>query len=176
VEGSEVRGNQGGGIDVRGDARFSMVNNVIVDNGEAGLSGSDFGGVSIGQTVEDDSFLHNTVIANRRGDDVLAFAGVDCSAESNMSAHSNIVYGNAGSNLAPSCNLTYSNIEGGPSDGDNIDEDPLFVDVSEGDFHLLPDSPCIDAADPASTVDVDIDGDARPQGAAADMGADEVVP
>ena len=44
---------------------------------------------------------------------------------------------------------------------------------NQGDYHLQSSSPCIDAADPAATLDVDIDGDIRPQGAAHDMGADE---
>jgi hypothetical protein len=32
--------------------------------------------------------------------------------------------------------------------GNNIDEDPLFMDAEAGDFSLQPDSPCIDAGDP----------------------------
>ena len=34
------------------------------------------------------------------------------------------------------------------SGNDNIDTDPLFVDTNNGDFHLSPGSPCIDAGDP----------------------------
>jgi hypothetical protein len=52
---------------------------------------------------------------------------------------------------------SYAQIEG------NIDMDPLFVNPTNGDFTLLPNSPCIDAADntavPADIADVDSDGD-----------------
>lgn len=56
----------------------------------------------------------------------------------------------------------------------NIVVDPQFVDVAQGDFHLGSDSPLRDAADPAATLGVDIDGQARPQGTGREMGADEI--
>jgi len=37
----------------------------------------------------------------------------------------------------------------------NIDENPLFVDPNNEDFHLTADSPCIDAGDPSSPPDPD---------------------
>ncbi|RKY11053.1 MAG: hypothetical protein DRP65_05295 [Planctomycetota bacterium] len=72
----------------------------------------------------------------------------------------------------------------------NIDLDPMFVSsgqidpltkvYTEGDYHLLDDSPCIDAGAPvfledADQTDTDIDGDPRLSGAGVDIGADEVV-
>ena len=50
---------------------------------------------------------------------------------------------------------TYSDIEGGLTGTGNIDEDPLFVNPGNGDYHLQPTSPCIDAGDPASPLDID---------------------
>jgi len=55
----------------------------------------------------------------------------------------------------------------------NIDADPLFV--GGGDYHLATGSPCIDAGMTTAVTD-DIDGDARPQGSAYDIGFDEYVP
>jgi len=55
----------------------------------------------------------------------------------------------------------------------NISEDPLFVDVSQGDYHLQDASLCIDAGDPAFEPNeswVDMDGNPRISGAAVDMG------
>ena len=60
---------------------------------------------------------------------------------------------------------TYSDIEGGLTGTGNIDEDPLFVNPGNGDYHLQPTSPCIDAGDPN-----DNSGDVR-----IDMGAYETT-
>ena len=48
-------------------------------------------------------------------------------------------------------------------------------DVAPYDYHLTANSAAIDQAT-GGTVTADIDGDARPQGAARDLGADEFVP
>jgi parallel beta-helix repeat protein/predicted outer membrane repeat protein len=67
--------------------------------------------------------------------------------------------------------ITFSDVDGGwPGEG-NIDADPCFVAPAywdatgvwvEGDYHLVPGSPCIDAGDnnslPADTADLDGDG------------------
>ncbi len=53
---------------------------------------------------------------------------------------------------------------------------PLLSAPGSGDFHLLPGSPAIDAANPAAPVTPDHEGLLRPQGAAADMGAFEFTP
>ncbi len=51
--------------------------------------------------------------------------------------------------------------------------DELFVDPAGGDYTLLPNAPAIDAAEPLEDVPQDFEGDARPAGAASDIGADE---
>jgi hypothetical protein len=64
----------------------------------------------------------------------------------------------------------------------NINSEPGFVNIASSDFHLLPDSPCIDTGDPnyvAGPGAADIDGqyrvwDGDGDGVArVDMGADE---
>ncbi|HSK04591.1 MAG TPA: choice-of-anchor Q domain-containing protein, partial [Kofleriaceae bacterium] len=73
------------------------------------------------------------------------------------------------------CSWTYSDI--GPtavSGTGNINAPPMFVDSMQGNFHLQSSSPAKDAADPAASLAVDIDGDTRPQGDGRDMGADEI--
>ena len=54
--------------------------------------------------------------------------------------------------------------------------DPLFEDAGAFDFHLRFGSPAIDEAAPLTAVTVDLDGVARPQNDAWDIGAYEYVP
>lgn len=61
--------------------------------------------------------------------------------------------------------------------GTNVVADPQFLNAAARDYHLSGTSPGIDAAVPVSAVlGADFDGTARPQGAAADIGAFERVP
>ncbi|HSV99134.1 MAG TPA: right-handed parallel beta-helix repeat-containing protein [Sedimentisphaerales bacterium] len=84
--------------------------------------------------------------------------------------------------------VTYCNVEGGFPGTVNIDLDPRFVQPGSwveldgrpvwmgGDYHVRPDSPCIDAGDPDFRTDVigaDIDGDPRILGGRTDIGCDE---
>jgi predicted outer membrane repeat protein len=84
--------------------------------------------------------------------------------------------------------VQYSDVEGGQSSAavesgctltwslGNLDADPIFIGPFQDDFHLSPDSPCIDAGDPAFAPPADaedMDGYPRRFGNAVDMGAFE---
>ena len=57
--------------------------------------------------------------------------------------------------------ISYSIVEGGFSDNDNSDASPMFVDPENGDFHLQPDSACIDSALGTGAPEHDYDGNPR---------------
>ncbi|MEJ2735919.1 MAG: PKD domain-containing protein, partial [Anaerolineae bacterium] len=79
--------------------------------------------------------------------------------------------------------VTYSDIQGGYEGEGNIDADPRFVDPDNGDLHLKPDSPCIDAGtnNASDLPEYDFEGDNRIVDgngdgvATVDMGVDEAA-
>ena len=85
----------------------------------------------------------------------------------------NEVYNNP--DYSPISDLTHCDVQGGHDGEGNIDADPLWVDPSKNDFHLTSASPAIDAGTNEGAPTVDFDGDARPQGAATDIGVDEYL-
>ena len=71
---------------------------------------------------------------------------------------------------------TYSNVQGGYYGKGNINADPCFVNPDSNDYHLLLDSPCIDAGYPnyvANPNETDLDGNPRVINCRVDMGAYE---
>ncbi|MHC4590861.1 MAG: choice-of-anchor Q domain-containing protein, partial [Planctomycetota bacterium] len=71
----------------------------------------------------------------------------------------NGIAGSSGSSV-----VTYSIVQGGYPGTGNINVDPMFVDPDNGDFGLLPGSPCIDAGDNTAVpegITTDLDGNPR---------------
>lgn len=61
----------------------------------------------------------------------------------------------------------------GPQPHDLWNTNPMFVDVSGGNYHLRSNSPCRDTGDTATEVSIDYDGYSRPWGRTFDIGAYE---
>ncbi|MHC4088247.1 MAG: lectin like domain-containing protein [Planctomycetota bacterium] len=122
-------------------------------------------------TVTNCTFSSNK--ANRNGGGMYCGSGrptvTNCILWGNSASRGPQIYSYYGTG---SITVSYSDIQGGwPGEG-NIDADPCLVepgywDVNnvwvDGDYHLLPASPCIDAGDntavPPDTSDLDGDGD-----------------
>jgi hypothetical protein len=93
-----------------------------------------------------------------------------------------ILWGNTNTNeiagatgfLAPT--VSYTDTDQTAAAGSNINQDPLFVDPINSDFHIQGISPCINNGTSVGAPADDIAGTPRPQGAGFDMGAYEYIP
>jgi hypothetical protein len=91
-----------------------------------------------------------------------------------------IIWANSGTvsnQVTTSSTPTYSCIQDWSGGGTgNISTDPEFADPCSADYHLLPNSPCLNAGDPVFTPapgETDIDGEQRIMNGRVDIGADE---
>lgn len=174
---SMVSGNQNSGLDLSSSSSFDIENNVIVKNGGPNGLGAVFIETIRSGSVARRVFAFNTVSQNSGM--FGSVCGVVCGESIGvpLAMTSNIVVNNAGPAQVSggACVWTYSDIAPGAVSGTgNLSTDPLFIDPAHNNFHLQLASPARDAADPAATLTEDLDGDARPQGARRDMGADEI--
>jgi uncharacterized repeat protein (TIGR01451 family) len=168
---------KGGGVFI-GEGSPVIQNNIF-----SGNSATDFGGGIHTQSgspiIEFNVFYENTSVLG---------GGIHIGESSNPIVRSNIVVNNTASEhgggiygYSGTITLDYNDVwnnTGGNYYGvdtglHDISADPLLVDPTNGDFHLSPGSPCIDAGDPVNYPPTDFEGEARPHGAAPDIGADE---
>ncbi len=176
VTGATVSGNTGGGIFVNGST-FKIVNNFIFRNGDQDASA--FGGVSLSfATAGANEFSFNTIADNRSQTGATRAGGVICDVAT-FNADNNVIVRNQ--NGASTTALTAQTLGACVYRTTRIQNDATGIlfksaELAPFDYHVLVGSTAIDAATTTSTVAVDIDGDARPQGAAKDQGADEYKP
>lgn len=148
---SLVSGNRGGGVDVAAAmAKFAIVSNKFVGNGSGDPPGSSIGAVSIRANFASTNLLEfNTFYKNLSTDGV--GSAISC-IPSTFTARANIMFNNGtASNLNPTsgtCMHIYSIAAPGaaPTGTGNQASDPMFVDATNGNFHLQTGSPAIGAA------------------------------
>lgn len=168
------------------ESAVTLVNCVVADN-----QGD---GILLGESDGSTATLRCSTVAGNGG------AGIRVGAGSRLSLDSSIVWGNGGEALsldpdAVAPEAAFSCIETAepwPGEG-NLAADPLFASMPTldwsrteagwqgvpdcvlrpGDYRLIIGSPAIDAGNPADTPGKDLDGNVRPCGEQADMGASE---
>ena len=195
ISGNRLSGGQGGGIWIVNDANATIAGNLIVSN-RAGSGGgiywlvpsSDRGLLLVNNTLADndglvgsailaDGFdanflLINNIIVARPGQTAV-FCG-NFNDPNPPQFRFNNVFSVSGASYGGIC-ADQTGVNG------NISADPLFANAGAGDYHLLQNSPSIDAGDntAAAVVATDLDGDPRVLAGngipVVDMGADEVV-
>ncbi len=151
ISGFEISGNtiynntapHGSGIGAFSGGFAMICRNVIFHNQGDGEYAA---GVYMGECERCD-IINNTIVDNPRG--------ITWLAESGLHILNNIVARNSGKGisqvfLAVDHNDVWANGGGNIPGTDGISVDPLFVDADENDYHLLPDSPCIDAGNPGT--------------------------
>ena len=171
---STISGNTGGGISIS-NATFDITNNFVIGNGSADMAtGSSLGGMSLDSATTTNRLQFNTVAFNHAKSATLLAAGVACSV-TGLVALGNIVTSNNEGLTFPAQTkgiCTYGNSFVIPGTEANTLK---FKNITANppDFHLTAESPTsvLDAG--GACTGVDVDGDARPQGGACDLGADE---
>jgi len=182
---NKALGSHGGGIYARGGAL--VLRNSLLDSNQCGVSG---GGVYV------DSCLASIDGCSLSGNLAQGMGGAIASDWSTTQIRGSVLWNDsAGLRIGPEVAVFHSsfaaawcdvegNFIGGASvlesaigwASSNIDLDPLFLDPSNGDYHLDAASPCIDSGDPnfvATPGELDIDGQARVLSTFVDRGADE---
>jgi hypothetical protein len=156
-----------------------VVNNLVTNNGT--VSASTVGGLSLSPSSAGGNLFHNNTVAYNGGVHIPAGSGIKCLTS--IELHNSIIYFD-GSNPVLNCAPKHSNVEGGPTNNNNIDADPQFTSLTANDFTLKSTSPCVDKG--TDTVPglsalpaIDLAGSPRQVdkvagGAVVDMGAYEV--
>src|SRR5262249_346906 len=147
-----ITGNQagvGGGIYWLVARGPRLVNNTIADNDATAFGSGIFAEGSVVQTE-----LTNNIIVAKPGQ--AAFYCGNLSGPKQAIIRVNNIFSSGGPAYGGNC----SNRTG--TDG-NISADPLFTNPTQGDYHLQPGSPSIDAGDnqAPNLPDTDIDGNPR---------------
>lgn len=181
----------GGGIGLA-DCHALLQNNIVAHN-EAHAGG----GISINRTDADLQIVNCTIVENTAanwGGGIYCMDDFSCVLKNSI-VRDNITYGleieiTLSDYFPPSSELStmFSNVKGGADlvetsthgllewdEGSMIDEDPLFANPANEDFHITRHSPCINRGTNDGAPVVDIDGHTTPFMGTADMGADEFV-
>lgn len=180
----------GGGIACCDTASPQIINSLIAGNiavsgndGREGADGTEFSGAGLGAGIycrenSSPTVTNCTIADNRnsldRADAGQGGAGIVVLENSTPNLTNVILWGNIPAQVgsdAGQVDISFSDVQGGYIGAGNMNADPQFLGA--GDYHLTPDSPCIDMGTSTGAPVDDLDGDDRPQMGGYDIGADE---
>ena len=174
LERSSIHDAAGGAIEIGGGAVSTLFDNMIFRNGNPTTAG--VGGVFFTGSVDPATrFEFNTVVDNVATAGAQSTGGVSCDAA--FAGANNIIARNAiGASTTAANAQTFGECTYPTSDVQADVTNLAFAspDAAPFSYKLTAGSVAIDMATTASTVDVDFEGDSRPQGAQDDIGADEL--
>jgi len=170
ISGNETACNEGAAA---GGGLFgcdgTIQNNVISNNSALGFGGTSGGGLC----GCNGNIQNNTIFGNLAGNYGGGLSGC------NGTIINCIIWQNTadqGAQLDASATPSYCCIQDWTGGGSgNISDNPRLVEPESDDFHLQPDSPCIDIGNSIPVLTEDIEGDLRPLGSGYDIGADEFI-
>lgn len=174
ITGNSARDGGGVGLaGMMGSTSLTAVNNIIADN-----RAWEWGGGIYLNTPTSASLRSNTIARNRcegsGGGIYLASTGFMPVPLTNSILWENWAPTGPQIHLeSASVSVTHCDVQGGWTGESNIDADPVFVCPLLDDYHISSGSPAIDAGSSAGGPGEDFDGETRPNGSAADIGADE---
>ncbi len=147
--------DRGGGVSVFADD--CVLENCLIDNNRTTNYGGAVSRESGSLTIRNCTIIGNYA-PNSPGGIFGALTLVNCIAYDNRSNSAN----QDNYNLGHGQSLTYCCTTPSATGTGNIDLNPLFADAANGDYHLSPGSPCIDAGTDAGAPADDLDGAMRP--------------
>ena len=173
VDDSIIEGNlaeQIAGIRVESSSTLYMTNTFVVDN-RATTGG--VGGINFSQSSG--RLVNVTLAGNTSVDDPGGIRFTSSLPDKTLTIVNSIMAFNGTIGMRcpeDMCDVTYSIIQDVITGTGNILADPLFVDQTAGDFHLMGSSPAVDTGTSEGAPAADFEGDPRHFGV-VDMGADE---
>jgi hypothetical protein len=160
--------SNGVGIAIRDALAFTFTNNVVGDNVSSGV---ELSGTATGLVY------HNTLVGSgtgAQGNGMVILSPLTATLANNIIvSHSVGITATTGATLIVSNTLLWANGDDPISGTAVLPSPPLFVAPAQQDYHLLSESPAVDAGIDVG-VSADVDGDGRPVGPRPDVGADEV--
>jgi parallel beta-helix repeat protein len=132
----------------------SSHDNVVAENTVVGSATR--AGILVDTTGANEKIVNNILVGNPTGGLLARACGASCVYDHTLGFNNGANGTVTGANAAQATNV--------------LTADPLFTDSA---YHLAASSPAVDWSNPGFVFSPDLDGTARPQGAAADSGAYE---